>query len=401
MTNILPDFWLINIVSRKMIFPVDYKMLPKVSRFLRLAVFLPATIIPLLMPAQQPGDSTANTLKILFIGDIMGHDTQIAAALDDSTGIYDYRSVFRYISPVIQSHDIAIANLEVTLAGPPYKGYPLFSSPAPLASAAKEAGINFMVTANNHSVDRGLSGLRNTIFRLDSLGIAHTGTYLTADDRDSLVPAIINEKGYRIAILNYTYGTNGISVPLPAVVDLTDKELMATDLAKTRGADIDGIIVFIHWGTEYDTIQGKNQTELADWLIENGANMVIGSHPHVLQPMILETSEGDAGDKLVVYSLGNFISNQRKRRTDGGAMVSVTIEKGETGLRITEAEYILTWVYTPTENDRRRFYILPAAAHEGDQEIPADKESKELMKLFIDDSRRLLGNHNRGVTEKK
>jgi poly-gamma-glutamate synthesis protein (capsule biosynthesis protein) len=376
-------------------------MLPKFSRLLRLAVFSLATMITLLMPAQQPCDSTGNTLKLLFIGDIMGHDTQIAAALDATTGSYDYTSVFRYISPVIEGHDMAIANLEVTLAGPPYKGYPQFSSPAALASAAKGAGINFMVTANNHSVDRGLDGIRKTIFRLDSLGIPHTGTYLSMEDRDSLVPAIINEKGYRIALLNYTYGTNGIRVPSPAVVDLIDKELMADDLTRARASGIDGIVVFIHWGTEYDTLPGKNQTELAAWLMENGADLVIGSHPHVLQPMLLDKSDGDAGDKLVVYSLGNFISNQRKRMTDGGAMVSVTIEKTETGLKITDAEYILTWVYTPIENGRRRFYILPAAAHEEDQEIPADKESKEMMKLFIDDSRRLLGNYNSGVTEKK
>lgn len=354
--------------------------------------------IPAILPAQYEKDETSR-LTLLFIGDIMGHDSQIAAAFDEKSGLYDYSDVFRYISPVIRKSDVAIANLEVTLAGPPYKGYPLFSSPAALASAVSDAGVGIMVTANNHSVDRGLDGLLATIYKLDIMGIAHTGTYVSAQSRDTLVPLIIEEKGIRLALLNYTYGTNGIRVPPPSVVDLIDKDLIARDIERSKEAEPDGIIVFLHWGTEYDTIPNRNQKELAEWLLGEGVTMVIGSHPHVIQPAVLDKSGDYQGDRLVVYSLGNFVSNQRNRRTDGGAMISVTINKGPCGLIIEDAGYILTWVYTPIEGGRRRFYILPAAEFEDHPTVPADKESRGRMKLFIEDSRRLMNNQSIGLRE--
>lgn len=355
---------------------------------------------PAIVEAQTAAEDTSR-LSLLFIGDIMGHDTQIAAALDKNSGLYDYNDVFRYISPVIKRYDIAIANLEVTLAGPPYKGYPLFSSPAALAAAAREAGIGTMVTANNHSVDRGLDGIMATTYKLDILGVTHTGIYASSLCRDTLVPLIIEKRGIKLALLNYTYGTNGIRVPEPAVVDLIDKEVIKSDIGRSKEAEPDAIIMFLHWGTEYDTVPNRSQTELAAWLFEQGVTMVIGSHPHVIQPAILERSAGCLADRLVVYSLGNFVSNQRNRRTDGGMMVSVTLSKGGDGLRIEDAGYILTWVYTPYEDGRRRFYILPAAESEGNTTFPADKDSRDRMKLFTEDSRRLMENHSRGIREIK
>lgn len=363
-------------------------------------ILLVMAFSPLVLLAQEEECDTSR-LTLLFIGDIMGHDTQIAAALDAKSGIYDYTGVFKYISPIIRQADVAIANLEVTLAGPPYKGYPLFSSPAALVTAAAEAGISVMMTANNHSVDRGLDGLLATIFKLDIIGIAHTGTYVSTEARDTLVPLIVEEKGIRLALLNYTYGTNGIRVPPPSVVDLIDKELIEKDIERSKEADTDGVIVFLHWGAEYDTIPGKQQKELAEWLLEQGVMMVIGSHPHVLQPAYLYKSGEYHGDRLVVYSLGNFVSNQRNRRTDGGAMVSVTLRKDSCGLAIEDAGYILTWVNTPTEGGRRRFYILPAAEFEDDQEYPAEKDARDKMKLFIKDSRRLMDNQGVGFREKR
>jgi len=181
-------------------------------RYLNNAVLFFVMVLALLSPgrnlsAQSPDTLIIPSLKLLFIGDIMGHDSQIASAYNDSTGLYDYTDVFSLIAPKIAEADIAIANLEVTLAGPPYKGYPQFSSPAALATAAYGAGIDIMVTANNHSVDRGLEGVKNTIIRLDSMNIPHTGTYQSAEARDSLAPLIIEKNGIRLALLNYTYGT--------------------------------------------------------------------------------------------------------------------------------------------------------------------------------------------------
>jgi poly-gamma-glutamate capsule biosynthesis protein CapA/YwtB (metallophosphatase superfamily) len=355
-------------------------------------------LIPALNSAQALNDTTAASLRLLFIGDIMGHDGQIASAFNDSTGTYDYSEVFKFISPVIREADVAIANLEVTLAGPPYKGYPQFSSPASLPAAARDAGVDIMVTANNHSADRGLSGINNTIMRLDSLGIAHTGTYRSTSERASLVPHIIEKNRMRLALLNYTYGTNGLPVPAPAVVDLIDKRVIAKDIDAAREAGTDGIIVFIHWGTEYDTLPSTTQTDLAAWMMEQGADLVIGSHPHVVQPMELIKGEGD-GDRLVIYSMGNFVSNQRRRYTDGGAMVSITVSKGEDGLKIEEAGYILTWVNVPVVKGRPVFHIMPAATEESLYEVGRYPGSAEKMRLFIDDSRRIFGRYNKGVKE--
>ncbi|HEX2974536.1 MAG TPA: CapA family protein, partial [Bacteroidales bacterium] len=153
---------------------------------------------------------SCDSISLLFIGDIMGHDGQIASAEDRQTHAYKYDTVFSYIKNVISDADVAIANLEVTLDGKPYMGYPQFSSPASLASACKNAGIDYLVNANNHAADRGKRGIRNTIARLDSLGIPHTGTYLSKESRDTLSPLMIRKNNFNIALLNYTYATNGI-----------------------------------------------------------------------------------------------------------------------------------------------------------------------------------------------
>ena len=172
----------------------------------------------------QDNTTSGDKFSLLFIGDIMGHDEQIWSAENRETHTFNYDNVFRYIKPVISEADIAIANFEVTLAGPPYMGYPQFSSPADLAVACKNAGIDYLVTANNHSADRGKNGIIKTIENLDSIGIPHTGTFLSAAMRDSLSPLFINRNGASIALLNYTYGTNGIKVPDPVIVNMLDKE---------------------------------------------------------------------------------------------------------------------------------------------------------------------------------
>src|SRR5664279_4913721 len=155
----------------------------------------------------QDVKNSPKKISFLFIGDIMGHDEQIWSAENRETHTFNYDDVFKYIKPVIGEADIAIANFEVTLAGPPYMGYPQFSSPADLASACKKAGIDYLVTANNHAADRGKKGIISTITKLDSIGIPHTGTFLNSSCRDSLSPLIIYKNGTSIAVLNYTFST--------------------------------------------------------------------------------------------------------------------------------------------------------------------------------------------------
>jgi poly-gamma-glutamate synthesis protein (capsule biosynthesis protein) len=328
------------------------------------------------------------------MGDIMGHDSQIWAAEDVSSHTWDYNSVFSYIKPVISDADLAIANLEVTLAGPPYKGYPQFSSPAALAVACRNAGIDCLVTANNHSADRGKTGITGTIFRLDSIGMAHTGTFNDRVSREKETPLIFSKNGFKVAVLNYTYGTNGIIVTPPVIVNMLDRNLVTKDLEITKKLQPDLTVLILHWGTEYDTVPSAAQTEMAEYFLSKGADLVIGSHPHVLQKMVWYNEESEFRNKAVVYSMGNFISNQRKPKTDGGSMVKFEIEKTGESIRILSAGYYLTWVYTPIINYSQKFYILPCSEFENNSDFFVKKTDFFQMKKFISDSRSLLYRQN-------
>jgi poly-gamma-glutamate capsule biosynthesis protein CapA/YwtB (metallophosphatase superfamily) len=347
----------------------------------------------------QLPDSSAQKISLLFIGDIMGHDSQILAAKNGETGSYDYNDVFTYLRSEIVEADFAIANLEVTLAGPPYKGYPQFSSPAALASACRNAGIDCLVTANNHSVDRGLEGIEGTIKRLDSIGISHTGIFADNSSRDTLQPLLLKKNGISLAILNYTYGTNGLKVPQPAVVNMLDKTVITNDIKKARELNPDVLVLFLHWGTEYDTIPSKEQSDLAEYFFSLGVDLVIGSHPHVLQKMLWYKDDTVNKGKAVIYSLGNFISNQRKPKTDGGSMVRIEMTRERDTVKVSEAGYYLTWVYTPIMNEKKKFFILPCSKFENEPAFFTDEKDYIQMKKFISDSRRLLYKDNLNVWE--
>jgi len=348
--------------------------------------------------AGQVSTIPANKISLLFIGDIMGHDEQIWSAENRETHTYSYDTIFTYVRPLISGAGIAIANFEVTLAGPPYKGYPQFSSPAALAVACRNAGIDYLVTANNHAADRGKTGITGTINRLDSIGIPHTGTFLSRESKDALQPLMIRKNGFSIALLNYTYGTNGNAVPEPVIVNILDKESVTRDIEKAKSLNPDMLILFLHWGTEYDTVPTPEQSELASYFFSKGVDLIIGSHPHVLQKMIWYR-DGSAMNKAVVYSLGNFISNQRKPKTDGGSMVQIDLEKTGNFWKISNAGFYLVWVYTPIVRYRKQFYILPCSEFENRPEFFTNPADFIQMKRFIDDSRRLLYKQNINIKE--
>ncbi|HOU02259.1 MAG TPA: CapA family protein [Bacteroidales bacterium] len=343
--------------------------------------------------------SYGEKITLLFIGDIMGHDTQIWSAENRETRQYDYNDVFDYIRSEISETDLSFANLEVTLAGPPYKGYPQFSSPAALAVACRNAGVDCLVTANNHSIDRGLDGINRTIMRLDSIGMPHTGTFVNSSARDSLQPLILKSNGISLALLNYTYGTNGIRIPEPAIVNMLNKDLISSDIEKAKLKKPDIIVLSLHWGTEYDTIPSREQALLADYFFSKGVDLIIGSHPHVLQKMVWYRNGETHAGKALVYSLGNFVSNQRKPKTDGGAMVRIEMTRQGGSFKVSESGYYLTWVYTPVVNYRTKFYILPCSKFEDKPEFFSKPEEYQQMKKFITDSRRFLKEQNLSVNE--
>lgn len=338
-------------------------------------------------------------LSLLFGGDVMGHDSQIASAYSSTQKAYDYTSCFQYIKPWISSPDLALANLEVTLAGPPYKGYPQFSSPDALAVTLKDAGFDALVTANNHCVDRGRKGLERTIAQLDTLGIPHTGTFVDSLEKSTRSPLVIEKNGFKLAVLNYSYGTNGLPVPNGSIVNLLDTAVMRRDIQLAKDIKPDAIIVFTHWGTEYESLPSKWQKDLTEFCFNQGVQLVIGAHPHVIQPMEWRKET----NQFVAYSLGNFVSGQRKRYTDGGAMAYVELEKinykpDSAVTRIDQAGYYLQWVYRAVDASKD-YYIIPVSPDSTAVVNIKDETSKSAYKTFIDDSRFLYGKYNKNVIE--
>lgn len=338
-------------------------------------------------------------ISLLFLGDLMQHDSQIKAAYNLSAKQYDYRSCFQFVKPYLSSADLAIGNLEVTLAGPPYKGYPQFSAPDELALTLKDAGMDVLVTANNHCLDRGRKGLERTIMMLDSLDIIHTGTFRDTVERMNDYPMLFEKNGFSFALLNYTYGTNGIPVTKPNVVNTLDTAVIRKDIIKAKQAAPDVIIVFTHWGAEYQSLPNKWQKDVTEFCFRLGVKLVIGAHPHVLQPMEWRKEN----DQLVAYSLGNFVSGQRDRYKNGGAMLQIDLMKiaqdSVSTTRIDSAGYILEWVYR-TADTKRDYYILPIPAFEHDTTaFIKDEASRLAFKTFMEDSRKLFKKHNVNLEE--
>jgi poly-gamma-glutamate synthesis protein (capsule biosynthesis protein) len=209
---------------------------------------------------------------------------------------------------------------------------------------------------------------------------------------------MIRKDGLSLALLNYTYGTNGITVPEPVIVNILNKERVTRDIEKAKSLNPDMLILFLHWGTEYDTVPTPEQSDLAAYFFSKGVDLIIGSHPHVLQKMVWYR-DGSAMNKAVVYSLGNFISNQRKSKTDGGSMVQIDLEKTGNSWKISNAGFYLVWVYTPIVKYRKQFYILPCSEFEKRPEFFANPSDFIQMKRFIDDSRALLYKQNLNIRE--
>lgn len=337
--------------------------------------------------------SAQERITLLFAGDLMQHTEQINAARTKDG--YDYSDCFKHVCKEISSADIAIANLEVTFGGKPYRGYPAFSAPDEFLYAIKDAGFDVLLTANNHCLDRGKNGLQRTARMLDSLDIPFAGTYVDARDRIERYPLLIEKNGFRIALLAYTYDTNGLKPSSPNVVNYIDREQIKEDILYAKMMRPDVIIACMHWGVEYRSLPEKAEREMADWLIAQGVDHVIGSHPHVLQPMEVVCDSRTPAKHLVVYSLGNFISNMSKKATDGGVMVKLELVKSFGITRLVECGYSLVWTSRPHLSKKKNYELYPASFIDK----PIKNEELIRFKGFLKDSRSLFGKHNVDIEE--
>ena len=290
-------------------------------------------------------DISDKKVSFTAIGDIMCHNTQYMDAYNN--GKYDFSYVFKDIENYIKNADISIGNLETTFAGAErgYFSYPTFNTPEALATDIKELGVDVLSTANNHSLDKGYSGLVKTIEKLDEIGIKHTGTYNSEEASQEIL--YLEKNGIKLAFLSYTYGTNGIPVPKGKeyCINLISDKKIISDLEKAKQKDPDVIVVNMHWGVEYQTSPNKEQERLANLLFENGVDIILGSHPHVLQQMEkreIQLQDGTKKEGFIIYSLGNFISGQVKENTKESIILNMNIVKnGKTGrISINNINYV-------------------------------------------------------------
>ena len=329
-------------------------------------------------------------LTLLFVGDLMQHQAQIDAARQPD-GTYDYRHCFSLVKDDIGRADLAIGNLEVTLGGKPYRGYPQFSAPDEYLHAIHDAGFDILGTANNHSLDRRKRGLERTLALADSLGIPTVGTYRDSTDRQQRYPLMVEKNGVRIAFLCATYGTNGIPATAPNTVNSLDRQELAADIRRARALHPDAIIALVHWGNEYQQQPNAEQRNLAQWLLQQGVDHIIGSHPHVVQPIELVPSAEHPTHHAIVYSLGNYVSNMSITHGDVGLAVELTLEKIAGTTRLKAIEHRLVWTERAALSRTGDFRIIPADI------LPADltPEARQRMQQAIATEEQILGKHNK------
>ena len=271
---------------------------------------------------------------------MMMHTSQITNASKDGKS-FDFSTYFQHLEDRIKGADLAIANMEYTLAGPPYSGYPAFSAPESYATYFSELGFDIFLAANNHIYDKGPSGAERTIEEFRNLGIKVAGIASDQQMYDEVFPLVIECKGVSIAILNATYGTNvGPGKEWPKVLRLSDKDALTTALGKASACEM--ALVFPHWGTEYELTHSSSQEKDAKWFISHGADAIVGAHPHVIQNI------QHINDVPVFYSLGNAVSNMSAANTQVELMAEIKLVRKSNGdIKVMPIEFTWLWCSRP------------------------------------------------------
>ncbi|AOT72876.1 CapA family protein [Geosporobacter ferrireducens] len=346
-------------------------------------------------PDKEEEEEKPITLQITAVGDIMVHGPQLRAQWNEQAKSHDFHNNFQFVKNYIQQADLALCNLETTFAGKErgYTSFPMFNSPDSLTHALMSAGFDGTSTANNHTLDTGIEGMLRTIDVLRENGMQTFGTRKNLNEEAF---QIIERNGIKIGLTAYTYETppwgefktlNAIKIPkeAEALIDTFGYETLPQDLEKMKeriqhmkaaGAEV--IIFYLHWGNEYEQEPNVFQRQIAHYLAEQGVDIIFGSHPHVLQS--IEYIRGSGKETLVVYSMGNFLSNQRyeilkNRYTEDGIIVNVQLRRNSSNEPITieRVTYIPTWIHRYSKGKKLIYEILP---------LPAALEHPESYNLF-------------------
>lgn len=327
---------------------------------------------------KENDENVKNIVRLSAVGDVMVHSAQLEAQ-SNSDGTYSFDNNFRYIKDIISDSDISIANLETTInPNRPCSGYPSFNAPKELLHTLKDTGFDIISTVNNHSLDTGYSGLLSTVNEIENIGLEVIGTKSKVENKNYSIKSV---KDINIGIASFSYGEiiknqkylNSIKAgnanDLMNVIDVNsvqksfDTIKKEIDLMKSEGAEF--IIIMLHWGEEYVQTPTKYQTELAQLLANEGVDLILGSHPHVVQPIEYVKSENSDKECLVVYSMGNIISNQREeemgfKESENGIIPVIDLEKTKDGqVKIVSAKYIPTWVDKYNKAGKNYYEIIP------------------------------------------
>lgn len=332
-----------------------------------------------------------STATVLSTGDILMHGKVINSGKQDD-GSYNFDSIFQYVKSYSQAADFSVANLETTLCGTDngyaYAGNPKFNCPDAIVDSLKGAGFDMLLTANNHADDTSLVGYKRTLNVVREKGLDTLGTYLSADEQKWTIEEV---NGIKIGMVCYTYsdGFSQNGYPLLNYNEVGENGILnyftydklpefytqlQGYLDEMKAAGAEATVVYLHWGEEYKWKTGEgpnaNQTAMAQKLCDMGVDVIVGGHPHVVQPVDLLTSGTDAEHKtIVLYSMGNAVSNQRKEEmqqseptghTEDGVLFCVTFAKYSDGsVCVDSAELIPTWVNMHANSGATEYNILP------------------------------------------
>ena len=308
-------------------------------------------------------DSETSYVKLMFVGDLPINKRVVESAYRSQTHSYDFQPIFHYIRPYLNLGDIVVGNLETTIGTPPYGKFPQYRSPKEIATSLKYAGFNLLMTANGKSVyqDSETWGKQHEI--LAKVRILNIGSFSDIEDRFKNNPLIIEKKGIKIGFLNYMDGIENNTDSKP-IVNSVDANAIKKDiaLAKERGAEF--VVVYMNWGSEFELKSGYSQQVLSNTLIQSGVDLIVGSHPHVVQEMDFTDIYKDGvkvKQALTVYSLGDFLSTANNTKVNSSAIFEVIVSKNKKSkeVKIEDYGYIPTYCYSYNYQSKLTWTIVP------------------------------------------
>ena len=374
------------------------------------------TPTPTLEPTGTPVPSEAPTpvdsptplpevvdVTISAVGDIMVHQAQLDDAYDPETGTYDFTHNFAEIAPSLMKSDLLIGSILTTFAGEEYgySGTPLFNTPDSMLDALSGAGFDVLTTGNSHIFDFGWIGLERTNEKIKSAGMYTTGTYL--NEKEYYDTLIVDVKGLKVAILSFTdetYEEDKISdTKLDYCIKYIKKSRIKDniELAKQAGADV--VIVCLHWGDEYERSPSDDMRDIAQYVLEQDADVIIGTKSHIIQQskvLAVKADNGNTKKRVVAYSLGNFISNQRAPYKDAGMILNLHFNKNNTTgeVTFTGADCVPTWVSIDETNEaNKNFRVLPVGKYLTDSELlnTLPQSAKQRLEEVWNETKNVIG----------